>query len=254
MTNINNIQDLIRILEQEPSWAKQLRSVLLSEELLNLPAVVKDLADSVKTLTENVGEMNVRLSNVGQDVATLKGDVGEMNVRLSNVEQDVATLKGDVGRLKGSDYERAVEPKAIARALTVLGFGDARAFKGPIAGVQPALSSAIAQARDAALEEGRPAPDLTETNSFLNSDIIIADLGIPGRRTRTPTPVRYALFEVSMKADPSDVARAAARAQTLANTMGVQVTPAIIAQEIPPPLRQQAEAAEVQLFIVDSEE
>ena len=233
MTNINNIQDLIRILEQEPGWAKQLRSVLLSEELLNLPAVVKDLADSVKILTENVGEMNARLSNM---------------------EQDVATLKGDVGRLKGSDYERAAEPKAIARALTVLGFGDARAFKGPIAGVQPALSSAIAQARYAALEEGRPAPDLTETNSFLNSDIIIADLGIPGRRTRTPTPVRYALFEVSMKADLSDVARAAARAQTLANTMGVQVTPAIIAQEIPPPLRQQAEAAEVKLFIVAPEE
>ena len=38
MTTIDNIADLVRILKEQPEWADTIRSILLTEELLNLPA------------------------------------------------------------------------------------------------------------------------------------------------------------------------------------------------------------------------
>ena len=74
-------------------------------------------------------------------------------------------------------------------------------------------------------------------------------MGDPDTRERRSPPVAYALFEASITADGSDVQRAAARAGTLALTMGVAVSPAVIADNAAEPLFREAEAAGVQLFL-----
>ena len=40
MTTINNIQDLIQLLRDQPHWADELRGILLSDELRDLPAAI----------------------------------------------------------------------------------------------------------------------------------------------------------------------------------------------------------------------
>ena len=52
MTTINNIQDLIQLLRNQPHWADELRGILLSEELRDLPAAVRDLAQAVRESAE----------------------------------------------------------------------------------------------------------------------------------------------------------------------------------------------------------
>ena len=37
MTTINTIEDLARILREQPTWAEALRALLLTQELLDLP-------------------------------------------------------------------------------------------------------------------------------------------------------------------------------------------------------------------------
>ena len=38
MTTINTIEDLVRILREQPAWAEAVRAVLLTDDLLDLPA------------------------------------------------------------------------------------------------------------------------------------------------------------------------------------------------------------------------
>ena len=46
MTTINNISDLVRILREHPDWAVTLRSILLTEDLPELPRRVDEFVQS----------------------------------------------------------------------------------------------------------------------------------------------------------------------------------------------------------------
>ncbi|MGH9070578.1 MAG: hypothetical protein ACRDX8_05285 [Acidimicrobiales bacterium] len=99
-------EDLARELEQDPAKCEALRALLLSKELLALPATVAALV---------------------AEVAELAKSMREALLRLDHLEADVATLKSDVGSLKGSDLERRWErnlPSYLGshfRRLRVLG-------------------------------------------------------------------------------------------------------------------------------------
>ncbi len=230
MTTINTIQDLIQLLRDQPLWAEELRGILLSTELRDLPAAVRELT---QTLAANAVQTNERLTRIEQDVSILKEDVSTLKEDVSTQKGNISTLQGNMARLNGAEYERYVEDKAVHRAYANLGFIQAVPVKGPRSGFQPRLSSALARARKRAAQERRPLPDLTEENNFVNSDIIIADLGDPDDRERRSPPVAYALFEVSITADRNDLRRASARAETLAAILQVPVIPAVIADTFP---------------------
>ncbi|MDW8396489.1 MAG: hypothetical protein RMM31_09635 [Anaerolineae bacterium] len=82
---VEDFRDLLEIIRTKPEWKDALRRELLGEELLALPALVRDLVKVVE-------EMNKRLYRVEQDVEVLKADV--------------AGLKTDVASLKGESLER----------------------------------------------------------------------------------------------------------------------------------------------------
>ncbi len=78
---VNDFRDLLEIIRTMPEWKEALRRELLGEEILSLPALIRDLLKVIE-------EMNKRLYRVEQDVEVLKADVGVLKT-------DVATLKGD---------------------------------------------------------------------------------------------------------------------------------------------------------------
>ena len=313
MTTINNIQDLIQLLRDQPHWADELRGILLSEELRDLPAAVRDLAQAVRdsadrtsqrlaalesvaevlpertqaverkvdglqtavdalgtkvdgldtkvdALGTKVDALGTKVDALGTKVDTLgtkvdglqtqvdgldtkidglgtKVDglqtqvdgldtkVDGLQIRVEGLDTTTDTLTGHMNHLRGAEYERRAENRALHRTQTQMGFLQPRIVMGPRSGLQPVFSSALARARAAAAREQRPLPELTEQNNFLHADIIVADMGDPDTRERRNPPVAYALFEASITADGDDVRRAADRARTLAQTMGVPVTP-----------------------------
>ena len=240
MTTFNTIDELIDLLRQNPQQADAVRRAILSDELLNLPATVQQLAASMATMAAALTGMNQGLESVESDVSTLK--------------DDVSTLKGDMGRLKGGEYERQCESKALARALTSLGFSDVRVHKGPVTGTQPALLSALQRARSRAAAAEPEQEDVSnEAGDFLLADIIIADLG-PAAAGGPPRSERrearsYALFEVSVTADVSDVARARIRADRMRAWLDIEVTAAVMTQAVPQQVMDLAAAQGVAVFI-----
>ena len=49
---VADFQDLIRLLREHPDWRDELRTLLLTQELLTLPALVRELAERVAQLAE----------------------------------------------------------------------------------------------------------------------------------------------------------------------------------------------------------
>jgi hypothetical protein len=44
--SVQDFHDLVRLLEQRPEWRLELHRLVLTEELLGLPAIVRDLAEA----------------------------------------------------------------------------------------------------------------------------------------------------------------------------------------------------------------
>lgn len=54
---VEDFADLIRLLDARPDWQAQLRRLILSDELLQLPGLVRQLAESTAALTTQVSSL-----------------------------------------------------------------------------------------------------------------------------------------------------------------------------------------------------
>lgn len=145
MTSINDIADVARILKEQPEWADTIRSLLLSEELLNLPARFAEFVQ----LTQESNRIT--------------------NERLNQLETRLGRLEGRFGNFEGSDYERRVRTRALVRARDVLGIENPYLALTQDGIIAPQLNSIVAQAIGNGAISREQSTDLHET------DLIISD-------------------------------------------------------------------------------
>ncbi len=103
---LQDLQDLIRLLEQHPEWKSLLRASLLGDELLQLPSVVRELAEAqkrteqrVEVLAQRVEELAEAQKRTEQRVEVLAQRVEELAEAQKRTEQAVEMLAQQVGRL-----------------------------------------------------------------------------------------------------------------------------------------------------------
>ena len=216
MTTINSIGDLVRILKEQPEWADTIRGILLSEELLNLPA---QFAEFVRVTQEHNQLINQRLDR--------------QEDRMDRVETRLVRLEGRVGNLEGSDYERKVRYRILARAQRRFGLENAYLALTQNDPEAPQLSSAVARAINAGSITSEQSEDLHDT------DIIISAQGN-----------RHVAVEVSMTADEFDVERAKRRAAILRTVTDGTVTPVVITANPAGVKQDQAAEQEVAAFVI----
>ncbi len=182
-------ESLAQELEKDPAKRQALRALLLTEELLTLPATVAALAADVKELAQLMRQAWIRLDRLEADVGVLKTDVG--------------VLKTDVGVLKGSDLERRWQrnlPSYLGRHFRRLRVLD-----------RPDLRAILEDAIDA----GRIDDDEAD-------DAALADVVGRGRRVQDGSEA-YVVVEVSVVVDAHDVDRASRRAAILSRATGESV-------------------------------
>ena len=103
MTTINTMQDLTRLLRENPEWRDEIRRELLTEELLELPqrfaeyAKVTDrrldiIERKVDTLTDNLNTLTGRVDALTDNVNVLTG-------RVDTLTENVNALTGRVDAL-----------------------------------------------------------------------------------------------------------------------------------------------------------
>lgn len=73
---VTDFRDLVRLLEEHPEWRADLRRLVLTDELLELPAIVRDLAEQLSALTKRVDALTRAVDNLTEIVRVLVNDVG----------------------------------------------------------------------------------------------------------------------------------------------------------------------------------
>ena len=216
MTTINTIEDLARILRDQPTWAEALRALLLAQDLLDLPG-------RFDRFVETQHETN----QAQQETNQAQQETNRLTDRRLNA------IEGQLGNLEGGEYERNVRNKALARCMITLGFQGAYVALAQTNPADPRLTSAIAQA----VQNGRITPD--RFGELFEADLII-----------TADDNRHAVIEVSITADHDDIDRAKNRAGILSAITGGTVTPVVITSRLNPAQVAQAEAAGVTTFVM----
>lgn len=193
---VSDVRDLLRVLRENPEWKEEVRRELLGEEILSLPALVRQNSEAIDRLAEQMTRSEARLKGVEARLEGVETRLRGVETGLQALRYDFGVLGGDVGQLKGY----ALEARFRERADGIFGRWIRR-----VKVVKPRDLAAFEAADDA----GR----ISEAEALAVRSL---DLIVTGRRGRgdDAEEVMFAV-EVSSTIDNSDVTRAADRAEIL---------------------------------------
>ncbi|MGB9822660.1 hypothetical protein [Thermodesulfovibrio sp.] len=196
---IETFHDLVRVLKTHPEWLEELRQLILTTELIELPKKFEEFIENeFKPLKKKVDKLE-------EDVAVLKHDVAVL-------KHDVKVLKDDVGMLKGDMFEMKLKDKApslfghIIRRCKVLS------------------AEKYAEILDDALDENKITFEERQ-------DALDVDLVATGVLTEDPAKKVFLIAEASVKADKRDVERAYRRAQIFKKATDTDTVAVVVCKE-----------------------
>jgi len=87
---IQDFEDLVRIMEEKPEWLARMRQLILTHELLQLPDLVRQLAESVQRLSE---EFAAYRQLTDQRIAELVAAQQRTEQRLQQLSEEFAAYR-----------------------------------------------------------------------------------------------------------------------------------------------------------------
>lgn len=229
-TPVNTFQDIIHAMENNPALREQLRAVLISNDLLELPS---RFAELVEVIRENTETVNRRLDNLEQGQARLEESHTQLRGQVNRLETRFNRLESRFGNFEGQDYERRCTVRMPAQAQIRLGIEHPSVAFSQDGSVHPAFNRALSQA----LQANRITP--TETEDILNADIIIYG-----------TNRRHTVVETSLNADREDITRARRRADLLDRITGDESLAVVTTPEPTAEFAAQCEAEGVSVITI----
>ena len=239
---VDDFQDLLRLLDQRPEWRAELRRHVLSDELLELPALMRQLTErvdaltaQVEALTERVDALAVAQARTDAQLATLTARVDTLVERMDGVITVPQQMLSDIKVLKDRVGENTGK-------LTQLGFAwRAPAYFGRLARRPRVLEPGpVADRLDEAVAAGQLTDD--ERNRLLDADLVLTGL------RREDRAEIFLLAEISAGIGLYDVERAVERTRLL-EKLGYPVIAAVAGDRIDPEPDAAARAAGVWRFV-----
>ena len=238
---VDEFHDLVRILEQQPEWRAELRRQLLSEDLLTLPQLVRELAVAQQRTEVRVAELaeaqqrtEARLAELAEAQQRTETRVAELAVAQQRTEARVAELAEAQQRTEArlGQLEHAVA--TLVEVVQKLGV-DVGGLKGQTLELQyqrrapsyfrPIILRAHVLSPDETNELIEDAVDRGQLTDAEAADVILADVLVRGRFRPDGRQV-YLVAEVSWGVGVEDVRRAIDRSALLAKA-GVEAIPVV---------------------------
>jgi hypothetical protein len=219
---VEDFQDLIRLLQARPEWRADLRRVVLTDELLALPEQVArlqvetdrrfhELAEQIAALAEAQRRTEERVAALAEAQNRINEQIAALTRVVYALTEDVRVLKIDVGDLKGDNLERRYREKAPA-------------YFGRLVRRMRVLSAEeLAGLLEDAVEQGQ----LTDAEK---DEAILTDVVVRGRYQGSGAEV-YLVVEVSWGVGVHDVERAVQRAAVLGK-LGIPALPVVAGKAV----------------------
>lgn len=210
MTSIPTTADLLRLLREDPDFRDEVRRLVLSQELLELP----DRLDRFETNVER------RFDKISEELGDIR----------SNVSRNTS----DIGGLKRAEYERRVGKSFASYASTAFLQRHGRRLRrnrllySNILGRDRGLDELLADAVDDSLISDDDKADLEQVDAVMSGQDDGAAV--------------YFVGEISLTVNNNDIDRAIDRAGILRRATGSDAWPMVIGDTIPDPQRARAEA------------
>ena len=217
MTSISTTADLLRLLREDPDFRDEVRRLVLSQELLELP------------------ERFARFEGyVERQFAEIRGDITEMRGDIAKNTSDVSEIRGDIGRLNGGEYERKVSSSFTSYASSIFRLRNNRRLRRNrlLLGARRDPADDFEETLDGAVENGQISDD--ELEDLREADAIMMGLD--------QGSAVYFVGEFSVTVNNHDIDRAIARAAILGRATSSDAWPMVIGDTIPDPQRARAEA------------
>jgi ribosomal protein S15P/S13E len=239
---VQDFQDLLAILEQQPAWRAQLRQRVLTDEFTALPSTVQEVAarqdrtdEQLAILTEQVlaltdaqnrtdGQIRIltlRIDALTEQVQVLTSRIDRLadrlDKRLSKMDDELGKMKGILLEMRYRERPHILFRRVLRRAKLL-------------------SPDELYRRTDQAIEAG-------QINEEEAEDLLLADVVARGRHLRDDQEI-YGVVEVSWGIGPNDVARAAQRATILAKT-GVQSVAIVAGEWITPDAISEANREQV---------
>ena len=221
MTTINDINDLARILRENPDWANTLRTLLLTEDLLDLPRRLDEFTQSTNEQFQHLG-----------------GRLDKLDERL---EASTAALTGRMDNGFGAAYKLKVERNIHSLAGQHLGLRSVQILRGAMIPLDGRLR-----------EECEQAEDLGAITAQQLTELWAADLIILGGDRESVLAV-HAVIEASITIGDHDINRAADRGETLSSVREGSTVSAVIGARIDQARLDLAKARGVQVLQMSEE-
>lgn len=196
MATINTIEDLFRVLDENPQWLEALRARLLTRELLELP---EKFAQFVAATEQRFDKVEQRLGKVEQRLDNVEQRLDNVEQRLGKVETAVNSLRDDLAPLKGTHARNAALREADLLAEE-LGFTLVRTLDQQ-------------DIRDLVQAQNTADIPANELRSFRRADLIMEATDRAGETC-------YLAVEVSFTANGRDTTRAVRNAGFLSRFTG----------------------------------
>jgi hypothetical protein len=260
---VADFHDLIRLLEEHPDWQTELRRVLFSQDLLDLPRTVQELATAQRRTEEAITRLTERMEQGFTEAATerheLRQDLTQLTGRVDRVtdrvEQGFADAAEDRQRIRtdmAQGFADAAEDRQRIRTDMAQGFADAATDRrdmrrdiGQLKGLgqeqfyrdraAAIFGRLLVQGYDATNQVADRLQEARQTGVISDRDYqeaLAADLLWGGQTRDSPQPIVLVL-EASWMVGHIDVERAARRAAVLRQA-GLRALPVAAGQEWPP--------------------
>ena len=120
MTTINNIEDLIRLLDENPEWLEAVRARILTRELIELP---QTLAQFIELTNQRFDELDQRIGVVESETKSIRA---EMEQGFASVRRDLGILKGGHARASAIREATAITDELGLNRIRNLEYDDLR--------------------------------------------------------------------------------------------------------------------------------
>ena len=224
VTSIPTTADLLRLLREDPDFRDEVRRLVLSQELLELPErfarfesyVERQFSEVRGDITRIDGSITEMRSDITRDatadITEMRGDITRIDGSITEMRGDITEMRGDLGRLKGADYERHVSGNFASHASIAFNRRHGRSLRrnslllSKVQGVRIDFEELLSNAVDNGLISDEELSELRQVDAVMS--------GQDGSDTV------YFVGEISLTVNNSDIDRAIVRAAILGKATG----------------------------------